>query len=130
MEDEEDEKEKEERRCLDAHICSLTMFFIFIDCCTIEKKLLNLLNDEKWHKDNICPCREYGDLAMDESTLYSVSCLFIERTNCPTLSSLHLLFPLSLSFFLCSRVVQLERGRGGMQKMKSGGKRKTVGNQE
>lgn len=37
---------------------------------------------------------------------------------------------LSVPFSLCSRAVQLERGRGGMQKMRSGGKRKTVGNQE
>lgn len=40
-------------------------------------------------------------------------------------------FPfLSVSFSLCSRVVQLEGGMGGMQKMRSGGKRKTVGKQE
>lgn len=36
--------------------------------------------------------------------------------------------PFSPSLPLCSRAVQLERGRGGLQKMRSGGKRKTVRN--
>lgn len=71
--------------------------------------------NEEYNKEDIM---SLPDLHRDETTMCGVKWLLIDWRICPTASNLPSPF---LSISLCSTVVQLERGRGGLQKMSSEG---------
>lgn len=108
-----------------SHTCTFTLI-----TCSDKADIYRLLGTNKslgnWQKSGtkeiFLLVTNIAAKHRDEKTPNGLLFLFIDWTKCPTLSNLPLPFSVCLFSSLCSRVVQLERGRGGMQKTRSGGK--------